>query len=145
MNKIALVWPAAALALLTFVVMLVMMRRRIAALQGRQVKLGYFRTYQGESGLPDAAVQAARQYENLFELPVLFYALVAILIAIPFVDLVLAALAWAFVLARVAHAAVHLGSNDVMLRFRVFALSAALLFAMWVYAIAKLIARGALL
>jgi hypothetical protein len=142
-SKIALVWPAAALVLLTYVVLFAVGRRRGAAVRSGRLTLGYFRTYRGAEP-PDDAVQAARHYQNLFELPVLFYALVAILIAIPFVDIVLLALAWVFVALRSVHAAVHLGGNDVGLRFRIFAAGAAVLAAMWLYAIAKLIARGAL-
>ncbi|MDB5365372.1 MAG: hypothetical protein JWM77_1299 [Rhodospirillales bacterium] len=142
MNKIALVWPAAALALLTFITLVVVGLRRSNAVKSGKLPVDYFRTYQGAEP-PDDAVQAARHYENLFELPVLFYALVAILIAIPFFDVVLLALGWAFVLMRYAHATVHLGSNNVRLRFRTFTAGAALLLAMWVYAAVKLMLRGA--
>lgn len=142
MTKIALFWPAAALALLTFIVLTTLGRRRAAAVKAG-LPFSYFRTYRGAEP-PDDAVQAARHYENLFELPVLFYALVAMLIGIPFVDFVLVVLAWGFVIARYVHAAVHLGSNNVRLRFQVFALGMVLLLAMWLYTIVKLIARGAL-
>jgi hypothetical protein len=141
-NKIALVWPSAALALLTFITLIVVGLRRADAVKSGKLPFDYFRTYRGAEP-PDDAVQAARHYANLFELPVLFYALIAILIAIPFFDVVLWALAWAFVLLRYAHAAVHLGSNNVGLRFRIFAAGAALLLAMWVYAAVKLMLRGA--
>jgi hypothetical protein len=142
-SRIALVWPAAALVLLTYVALFTVARRRVAAMRSGRLSLDYFRTNRGAEP-PDDAVQAVRQYENLFELPVLFYALLAILIAIPFVDIVLLVLAWIFVALRYAHAAVHLGANDVMLRFRTFSAGAAVLAAMWMYAVGKLIARGAL-
>jgi hypothetical protein len=141
-NKIALVWPAAALALLTFVVMHIMARRRFAAIKSGSLPFGYFRTYRGAEP-PDACVQAARHYENLFELPVLFYALIAILLAIPFVDYILLILAWIYVAARSVQAVIHLGSNNVSLRFYSFAFGALVLIAMWIYAIVKLATRGA--
>jgi hypothetical protein len=142
MNKIALVWPAAALALLTFIVMHIMARRRFAAVKSGALSSGYFRTYRGAEP-PDACVQAARQYENLFEMPVLFYALIAILLAIPFVDLILLVLAWVFVVARIVQATIHLSSNNVALRFYAFAVSALILLAMWIYVVVKLLVRGA--
>lgn len=142
MNKIALVWPAAALALLTFIVMMVMAQRRFAAIKSGAIPFGYFRTYRGAEP-PDACVQAARQYENLFELPVLFYALIAILLAIPFVDYILLLLAWIYVAARLVQAVIHLGSNNVSLRFYAFLISSLVLMAMWIYAVIKLAARGA--
>lgn len=142
MNKIALVWPAAALALLTFVVLVVMARRRFAAVKSGALPFGYFRTYRG-SEPPEPCVQAARQYENLFEMPVLFYALVAMLLAIPFVDVVLLALAWVYVAARIVQAVVHIGSNNVSMRFNAFLASTVVLVAMWIYAVAKLAVRGA--
>ncbi|GIL40611.1 MAPEG family protein [Roseiterribacter gracilis] len=142
MNKIALVWPAAALALLSFIVMMIMARRRFAAVKSGALPAGYFRTYRGAEP-PDACVQAARHYENLFELPVLFYALIAILLAIPFFDYALLLLAWAYVAARLVQAVIHLGSNNVSMRFYAFLVSSLVLMTMWGYAAVKLAVRGA--
>jgi hypothetical protein len=43
---------------------------------------------------------------------------------------VMVMLAWAYVATRVAHLVVHVGANDVRLRFNIFALGTAILLAM---------------
>ena len=57
---------------------------------------------------------------NQFELPVLFYGLCFMLWALEAVDVVALAAAWLFVVTRIAHAWVHLGSNRMRPRARAF-------------------------
>ena len=77
------------------------------------------------------SVQAADNYRNLFEVPVLFYALSAALTASHLVSLGFVAAAWVFVGLRVAHSYIHCTYNKVVHRFAVFAVSSTLLVAMW--------------
>lgn len=76
-------------------------------------------------------MQAADNFRNLFELPVLFHALClthALLGSAGPVDL---ALAWCFVALRATHSAVHLSYNRVTHRFAVYLAGALLLWAGW--------------
>jgi hypothetical protein len=77
-------------------------------------------------------VQAADNFKNLFEVPVLFYALCAIALAVSHVPAWLAFGAWLFVALRVAHSISHCTYNKVMHRFPVFLLGFAVLVALWV-------------
>jgi hypothetical protein len=77
------------------------------------------------------AVQAADNYRNLFELPVLFYAWAALVIATGHASEAMAAGAWAYVALRVVHSLVHCTYNKVMHRFAVFALSILVLVGLW--------------
>ena len=61
--------------------------------------------------------------KNLFEVPVIFYALTVYLFVTQQVDNTYLAAAWAFVAFRVLHSAVHCTVNIVMLRFYLYLIS----------------------
>lgn len=86
-----------------------------------------------ERGWPDEARKKANNYRNQFELPVLFYALVAFLLVTRMADLAQVVLAWLFVATRYLHAFIHLGSNVVMRRGAAFLAGMFVLLVMWVW------------
>ena len=77
-------------------------------------------------------VNAADNFRNLFEVPVLFYALCSLALASQAVTPVLVAGAWVFVVLRALHSFIHCTYNRAMHRFAVYLLSTLVLFAMWV-------------
>ena len=77
-------------------------------------------------------VQAADNFRNLFEVPVLFYALVATALATSTSPGWLVAGAWVFVALRMAHSYIHCTYNKVMHRFVVFLLGFAVVVGLWV-------------
>lgn len=126
----AILWPAFALFALTMLVVARLARLRFAAAAAGRVDPKFYKVFRGE-GEPEEVAAVARNYNNLFEMPTLFYAGTAIAFAAGRADFVLVALAWAYVAARFVHSAIHLRSNRVRWRFRVFALSWLLLLAYW--------------
>ncbi len=76
-------------------------------------------------------VQAADNFRNLFETPVLFYALVAIAIGSNFVPVWLVAGAWSYVALRGLHSFIHCTYNRVMQRFAAFGAGFLLLVGLW--------------
>ena len=68
--------------------------------------------------------------KNLFELPVLFYALALYLFATAQVDAVYVFAGWMFVGFRTLHSAIHCTFNIVMLRFWLYVISSAALWFM---------------
>lgn len=76
-------------------------------------------------------VQAADNFRNLFETPVLFYALVATAIGTHHTPEWLVAGAWAYVVLRVAHSFIHCTYNRVMQRFAAFGAGFLLLLGLW--------------
>ena len=118
MNAELILQPVMGMMLLTALVWVVLYLRRIPAMQ--------------ESGLPtqtwttpDKAVELlaepvnnpANNFKNLFELPVVFYALCLMLFVTNSVDTVYVAAAWTFVGFRVLHSLIHCTVNIVMARF----------------------------
>jgi hypothetical protein len=62
--------------------------------------------------------------KNLFEIPVLFYALALFLFVTNRVDALYLAAAWVFVAFRAAHSLVHCTFNHVLLRFSLYLVAA---------------------
>ena len=69
---------------------------------------------------PAAISNPSDNLKNLFEIPVLFYALVLFLFATKQVDSLYVGAAWLFVAFRVAHSIVHCTFNYVLLRFYLY-------------------------
>jgi hypothetical protein len=86
----------------------------------------------GRKPWPDRVQQLGNSFESQFEVPTLFYALVAFAMITGTAALAFVVLAWAFVASRFAHAFVHTTSNHLRTRFRFFALGGAILLVMWV-------------
>ena len=74
---------------------------------------------------------AADNFSNLFEIPVLFYVLCILAFATNAVTPLLVAGAWVFVVLRAIHSLIHCTYNRVMHRFTVYLLSTLILFALW--------------
>jgi hypothetical protein len=92
--------------------------RNVAIVRGA-ASLRYFQTLAADK--PDERVERpARAYMNLLELPVLFYAVCLFMLATGKFDSIQVSLAWVFVMARYAHAFIHIGFNYVPLRFAAF-------------------------
>jgi hypothetical protein len=80
---------------------------------------------------PEEAEKRAHNQRNQFELPVLFYAVVAFALIVGAADMTMVALGWAFVASRALHAAIHIGPNRIRWRGPAFVLGFVLVTAMW--------------
>jgi hypothetical protein len=81
--------------------------------------------------LGGAGAAGGQQFQEQFELPVLFYAGTAFALVTRNVDMAMFLLAWIFVLSRLVHAAVHLGSNVIMWRGSAYLVGFAALVGLW--------------
>jgi hypothetical protein len=81
---------------------------------------------------PPAVTNPSDNLKNLFEIPVLFYALALYLYATNQVDPVYVTAGWIFVAFRALHSAVHCTFNLVMLRFYLYLIST---LAVWTIAV----------
>jgi hypothetical protein len=140
MSEHSLVYPMLALVLLTGGVLVVLFRSRVRMIREGLAPVSYFRVFQG-SPEPEFAAKPARHFANLFEAPTLFYAgcLAAMIAGVT--GPVVLALAWGYVALRYAHAFIHLGSNRVRHRMRVYFASWLLLVSLWVYVVACVAVR----
>lgn len=92
-----------------------------------------------EPNWPKHTLQIGNSYLNQFEAPVLFYVLTILAIVTRQADMLFVALAWVFVLLRVAHAYVHVTDNNLSRRGLLFGASATVLAIMWLIYIARVL------
>jgi hypothetical protein len=87
----------------------------------------------GQPNWPTRATQIGNSFSNQFELPVLFYILIALVLPLRHADLVIVLLSWVFVVTRFAHAGIFVTSNDLKQRSLAWFAGVLVLFAMWIY------------
>jgi hypothetical protein len=122
--------PPTALVVLTGFVWLRLGSDRLGEMRSRRIHPQQVATSK-QMGETMQNVQSADHFRNLFEVPVLFYALCAFLAITGLTTLLLLACAWGYVVLRAAHTYVHLTSNKVVRRFQVFVASTIVLYVMW--------------
>lgn len=76
-------------------------------------------------------VNPSDNFENLFEVPVLFYVAVLFLFVSGLEDPTFVVMAWIFVIGRALHSLIHCTYNRVMHRFAFYAISTLSVWAMW--------------
>jgi len=141
MNARAMLWPVLALVALTFVVMIVMYRRRVREIRARRIHPQSLASALAMSTkLED--VSASDNYRNLHEAPTLFYVAALAVAVAGMTDALMVGLAWAYVAARVVHSAIHVTYNRVMHRFQAFLASQALLALLWLAIAWRLVAAA---
>lgn len=127
--------PMLGVMTLTGAVWFYMYALRIPAMQKRRVPVQVYTTPDKVIELlPEEINYPANNLKNLFELPVLFYALCLYLFSSGGVDAVYLGAAWLFFAFRVLHSVVHCTRNIVMLRFYLYAAAALALWFMVVRA-----------
>lgn len=121
MTQDAIFSPFFATVFLTLLVWVYMYIRRISFITSRKIRsldLAVPGTLAQIS--PPNVSNPSDNLKNLFEIPVLFYALVLYLFITKQVDAVYVNAAWVFVVFRALHSAVHCTFNLIMLRFYLY-------------------------
>jgi len=132
-------YPVFAMFVLTISVVMRLAAMRFAAVKQGKVSPKYYEAYLGEEPLHLRVT--SRHLSNLLEVPMLFYVGCVLAFVTHQSGVLVVALAWAYVALRVIHTLIHLGSNVVIWRFRVFALSLLVLIALWLVLFIGLAAR----
>lgn len=126
-----IVQPFVAMMLLTLLVWLYMYLLRLRFIVRKRIDPQRLATPEQLVAVIPADVNLpANNLRNLFEVPVVFYALCLLLIATGASDGLYVALAWTFVALRGLHSLVQCTSNIVRLRFAAYFLSCLVLWAM---------------
>jgi hypothetical protein len=131
MPQTAIFGPVFATMALTFVVWVYMYVRRIRFITSNDLAPGDLSAPGALAQLsPPAVNNPSDNFKNLFEIPVLFYALALYLFATSRVDSTYVTAAWIFAGFRALHSAVHCTFNLVMLRFTLYLVSTVAVFFM---------------
>jgi hypothetical protein len=123
--------PVVAMFVLTGLVWTYMYVRRLSFIFSNKVDPQSLATPELVAAVIPANISGpSNNLKNLFELPVVFYALCVMLFVTGGVDLIHLYCAWAFVLLRATHSLIHCFFNVVSLRFVAYLLSSLVLWGM---------------
>ncbi len=126
-----MLYPMIAMVIWTFVVLLIAFKARVQSLKSGQVTLGSYKLLD-RGDLPEQVMKTTRNYLNLFEMPVLFYAGCLTCLILNLDTPMLVYSGWAYVFFRVVHSIIHIGGNNVRHRLYAFMLSNICLLSIWV-------------
>lgn len=130
--------PASLLVLFTLGlgIALALLRRR-AVVRG-EINPGYF-LYNRGGKPPEYLLKTDHHFHNLLETPPLFYFATLTLMVLEQGDMGYLVLAWLYLGARLAHAWIHLGSNDLLPRRNAFLAGSMILILIWARIVTQLI------
>ncbi|MGH8130710.1 MAG: MAPEG family protein [Steroidobacteraceae bacterium] len=132
------IWlPCTAMVGLTVLVWIKMYADRLGEMREKRIDPQSLSTVRAAAGVL-ARTQAADNFRNLFEVPVLFYLLCVAIAVNGGSTPGLVAAAWGYVGLRALHSVIHVTYNRVMHRFLVYAASTLLLFGMWIAFFARI-------
>jgi len=123
--------PVFVLVGLTFALLLWMASARGRALSSRETSFKDIAL--GQQNWPERATRIGNCFSNQFELPLLFYILIALALPLRHADLFIVLMSWVFVITRFAHAGIFVTSNDMKQRSLAWFAGVLVLFAMWIY------------
>ncbi|TDH38450.1 hypothetical protein E2A64_04890 [Pseudohoeflea suaedae] len=130
MTNTALFWPMIIQAALTFAVYIIMSRRRLEGVRRGSAKPADYKVPTVE---PEYSATAVRNLSNQFELPVLFFVVCLSLQMTAGVNYAVLLLAWVFVISRLAHTIIHIGSNKLRLRRPIFIVGFLACLLLWIW------------
>ena len=123
--------PVFVLVGLTFALLWWMAGARRQALVGGETKVRDVAL--GQPNWPTRATQIGNCFKNQFELPLLFYALIALAMPLRHADLFIVLMSWLFVVTRFVHTGIFVTSNDLKQRSLAWFAGVLVLFVMWLY------------
>src|SRR5689334_22395246 len=88
---------------------------------------------------PVRVTQIGNCFANQFEIPVLFYVLIALALPLRHADLIIVMLSWIFVVTRFIHAGIFVTSNVLRARSLAWFAGALVVLAMWIYFALKIL------
>jgi len=131
-----MILPMFAMIILTLAVATIAATVRFKSVTSGAVKISYYRSMQGQD-VPDMVTKSTRCFNNLFEIPVLFYIVCILFVLLHIASTLAFILAWFFVALRVCQATIHLTYNNVLHRMVCFGGGFLVVIAMWVLLLAE--------
>ena len=131
LDKEALLAPMGAMFALTGMVLLLTATARNYATIRKLASVHYYRTYDHASHPPDWIERPARTFNNLLQVPTLFYIGCLTMMILARADQGALALAWIYVATRAVHAVLYIAWNPLAYRFGSFIASCICLGTLW--------------
>lgn len=130
--RTAFLWPCFSLVALVFLVWGALFVGRMRIMRGAKPSKSDFATQEAQFRFFAKADMARANLANLFEMPVLFFALAPLLALTQRTTDLELALAWVYVALRYAHSWFHIVARDVRRRALCYLASCLVLAAMWI-------------
>ena len=131
-QPLGILWPTFALVALIFIVWFVLFVQRFGHMRRNPPRAEDIATGEAAMRYFTPVEMSANNLRNLFEMPVLYLALVPLLLITHHANHLQVLLAWIFVALRALHSFIHVGPKKVMPRFMVYLASCIVLSAMWI-------------
>ena len=142
---LGILWPTFAFVALVFAVWFVLFVQRMRHMRRHPPGADDFASGASALAYFRPVEMPANNLANLFEMPVLFLALVPLLMLTRHADHLQVLLAWAFVILRAVHSVIHVARGPVNVRFLAYLASCIVLSAMWIgFAVDMIAAASAL-
>lgn len=132
-----LILAMAAQVLLTVAILILMGRERVPRVMSGEVPIGDIAVER--EAYPLKARLLSNNFDNQFQLPVLFYVAALLALWSGGTNWVEVSLAWAFVALRYVHAVIHVTTNRVHKRFAVYTVGLAVLCVLWLLVLFRIL------
>ncbi len=129
MNSI--LYPLFAQVCLTFIVWMCLVFYRVNTLVQKRIHPQVVAIEEKAMEVYRSGINLSDNFENLFEIPVLFYAAILTLVHLHIDDSMALGLSWAFVVLRAGHSLVHSTLNNIRIRFVLYFASSICIWALW--------------
>tara|TARA_B110000881_G_C18353816_1_gene402844 strand:- start:135 stop:536 length:402 start_codon:yes stop_codon:yes gene_type:complete len=126
-----MLYPMAFMVLLTFIVAGIAIKHRFASVKNGTVSARFYKLMEGEN-VPEIITKSTRCFNNMFEVPVLFYVVCTLYISLNIDSSLAIVLAWSFVILRYLHAFIHLSYNYVLHRMLAFWFGLLAILGLWI-------------
>jgi len=123
--------------LLTLAILVMMGRERVPRVMSGEIPMADIAV--DRAAYPLRARLLSNNFDNQFQLPVLFYVAALLVLWTGGVGWVELILAWLFVALRYVHAAIHVTTNTLLQRFAVYTAGLAVLAALWLLLVFRLV------
>jgi hypothetical protein len=130
-------YPAFSLILLKVIILFRMFKLRVADLKTGNVHPKYFKLYDNDHSLRKETIYTARNFDNLFQLPMLFYFTIAVIIGLKAQSKFTLYTSWAFVISRYLHSYVHVTKNKLNPRLGLYTFGWFCILAIWINLLVK--------
>jgi len=136
-NERLLILAVALQVFLTLFILLWMGRERVPRVLRGEIKMDDIAVER--TGYPLKARLLSNNFDNQFQLPVLFYVAALLALWVGGVGIVEVVLAFLFVVLRYVHAAIHVTTNNVLQRFQAYSAGMLVLSALWIWLVIRIV------
>ena len=131
MEKTSIIYPAIFMMVLTLCLYIKNFIDNMKGVKNKTIKFSFFKNYEGN--VPENITVSRQTLKNQFELPILFYFLISLLLIFDSVLLIDLVLAWIFVISRYIHSIIRLTTNYVPHRAKLFQVGLLALIVSWIH------------